>query len=243
MIFSENRSGFLRRSAKCLGVVMAAGLMKPETSSWGLLASLLRASPHLIDNLVDYVTIESNQEPSVVLSTRELLESAKQKSSSSIRASEATIVYEDLPDVTGVPHQLGLLFEHLLQNAIKFRRSIPPNIKVRASLGEGRYLFEFKDNGIGFAPEFAERVFLLFKRLHVREILREPGIGLALCGESLSGMGERLGRFPGRQGDDHFLHASRTHGARDPVGTKEIKMLFLCHTSNSYAEGEFYELR
>jgi len=77
--------------------------------------------------------------------------------------------------------QLGQLFQNLIGNAIKFRSEDPPHIHVSAERNENKWVFSFRDNGIGIDPEYAERIFLIFQRLHGRGAYPGTGIGLAVC--------------------------------------------------------------
>ncbi|WEH41761.1 ATP-binding protein [Streptomyces sp. AM 2-1-1] len=111
-----------------------------------------------------------------------------------VQQTGATVTYEDLPTVHGQPTQLGLVLQNLIANALKFRApGIAPAVHVAArrvpnparggSEEAQRPFWEISvtDNGIGIAPEYAERVFVIFQRLHTRESYEGNGIGLALC--------------------------------------------------------------
>ncbi|BBZ04522.1 histidine kinase [Mycolicibacterium chitae] len=93
---------------------------------------------------------------------------------------------QPLPTVTGDPTLLTMLFQNLIGNAMKFRRpEVPPRVVVECgpapeSFGEG-WLIRVADNGIGIPEEFAEKVFVIFQRLHGRDVYSGTGIGLALC--------------------------------------------------------------
>jgi chemotaxis family two-component system sensor kinase Cph1 len=73
------------------------------------------------------------------------------------------------------------LFQNLIGNAIKFRGSEPPRVHVSARRNGDGWTFSVRDNGIGIAPEYAKRIFILFQRLHSREKYAGTGIGLAIC--------------------------------------------------------------
>ncbi|RYD92149.1 MAG: PAS domain-containing sensor histidine kinase, partial [Sphingobacteriales bacterium] len=106
----------------------------------------------------------------------------------------AVLESDDLPVVPGIPRQMGQLFQNLLSNALKFTER-PPRIEVRAGTVEGpRKLhgadlrdaipyaeLRFSDNGIGFDPQYADKVFAIFQRLHAGSEYGGTGIGLALC--------------------------------------------------------------
>jgi light-regulated signal transduction histidine kinase (bacteriophytochrome) len=86
-----------------------------------------------------------------------------------------------LPTVMGDATQLPQLFHNLLSNAIKFRRDVAPLIQVRAEPAGAAWRFTISDNGIGIAPEYFERIFIIFQRLHARSRYEGTGIGLAIC--------------------------------------------------------------
>ena len=100
-----------------------------------------------------------------------------------IADADAEVSHDPLPVVHGDATQLGMLFQNLLSNAVKFRDpDRPPRIHVSvAPRSEEEWEFAVTDNGIGIAAEFAERVFVIFQRLHTRDAYPGNGIGLALC--------------------------------------------------------------
>jgi light-regulated signal transduction histidine kinase (bacteriophytochrome) len=73
------------------------------------------------------------------------------------------------------------LFQNLMSNAIKFRTKDNPVIHIRAKEEDSHWLFTIKDNGIGIPTEYADRVFVIFQRLHTRQKYPGTGIGLAVC--------------------------------------------------------------
>ncbi len=93
----------------------------------------------------------------------------------------ATIHNEDLPALVVDKLQLGHLFQNLISNAIKFRADRPPHVNISVIEKKGHYQFAVSDNGIGIDPEYVDRVFLIFQRLHTKEEYQGSGIGLAIC--------------------------------------------------------------
>lgn len=98
-----------------------------------------------------------------------------------IEDSGATVTCDKLPTVYGDPVQLGQLFQNLIGNALKFRGEDPPRVHVGAERREDEWVFEVRDNGIGIAPEYADRIWVIFQRLHSRDEYPGTGIGLAIC--------------------------------------------------------------
>jgi light-regulated signal transduction histidine kinase (bacteriophytochrome) len=76
---------------------------------------------------------------------------------------------------------MGLVFQNLIGNALKFRGAAPPRIHVSARREGAQRVFSVRDNGIGLDPQHAERVFQIFQRLHSRTKYPGTGIGLAIC--------------------------------------------------------------
>ena len=91
-----------------------------------------------------------------------------------------------LPRFVGDPTLLTMLWQNLIGNAIKFRHvDRPPRIVIDYAQGtddrEGEWLLSVSDNGIGIAKEFVEKVFVIFQRLHLRDVYTGTGVGLAIC--------------------------------------------------------------
>jgi PAS domain S-box-containing protein len=109
-----------------------------------------------------------------------------------IEENGAVVTHDPLPTVMADNPQLVQLFQNLIGNAIKFRGKEPPRIHASAGRNGSGWIFSVRDNGIGIAPEYAERIFVIFQRLHGREEYPGTGIGLAICQKIVERHGGRI---------------------------------------------------
>jgi hypothetical protein len=99
----------------------------------------------------------------------------------SIQSAQATVTHDALPTLCVDATQMMQLLQNLIGNALKFHGESPPQIHVGAQRVEGRWVFSVRDNGIGIEPQYYERIFQVFQRLHTRKAYPGTGIGLAIC--------------------------------------------------------------
>jgi light-regulated signal transduction histidine kinase (bacteriophytochrome) len=110
----------------------------------------------------------------------------------SVQETGAEIACGPLPTVRADAVQLVQLFQNLVGNAIKFRGHAPPKIRVEAVREGNGWRFSVRDNGIGIDPQFQDRIFLIFQRLHSRREYPGTGIGLAICKKIVDRHGGRI---------------------------------------------------
>jgi signal transduction histidine kinase len=137
----------------------------------------------LINDLLAFSRVGRSGRPHELVDLNEAANEAQASLSNAIEDAGAHVVVEPLPSVRGERALLVSLFQNLIANALKFRRDEPPAIRVSVTADEsqGQWQFSCTDNGIGVDPEYAERIFVIFQRLHTKETFPGTGIGLAMC--------------------------------------------------------------
>ncbi len=135
----------------------------------------------LINDLLDYSRVGTKGSDMALLEIGEALGEAESNLKIAIEETGTQITRGPLPEVFGDRRQIVQLFQNLLSNAIKFRGAEQPRIHVSASRKGKEWIFAVKDNGIGMDPQFRDRIFIIFQRLHGREEYPGTGIGLAIC--------------------------------------------------------------
>ena len=135
----------------------------------------------LIDDLLAYSRLGTGSRVFQGCDINEIVSQALVNLEVASKDSGAVITRDVLPVATVDAVQMTQLFQNLIGNAIRFHDGRPPNIHI-AVRSEGRYwIFSVQDNGIGIAPEYFERIFVIFQRLHTRSEYPGTGIGLAIC--------------------------------------------------------------
>jgi len=136
---------------------------------------------NLITSLLQYSRIGYSG-TCVNININELLDEIKQDLRVNINENEALINYKNMPSIFGFKTELKLLFQNLISNSIKFRKKdIPPIINIFSKKIKDNWLFKISDNGIGIRPEYLEKIFNIFQRLHPNSKYPGTGIGLAHC--------------------------------------------------------------
>jgi PAS domain S-box-containing protein len=135
----------------------------------------------LINDLLAFSRVGRRSNPIEAVQSKACLNAAVKNLDSAIRNSNAEITADALPMVHADPSQLIQLFQNLIANGIKFRNITEPQIHIAAKRVENAWQFSVQDNGIGIEPQYFERIFLVFQRLHTRREYAGTGIGLAIC--------------------------------------------------------------
>jgi signal transduction histidine kinase len=157
----------------------------------------------LINDLLAFSRVGRTAQRREPVSTATLLSEAWANLAPEVRRTHATIEAGDLPTVLGEATLLTAAFQNLINNALKFRADEAPRISVSVRRDGDDWLFSFSDNGIGIEPEYADRIFVIFQRLHDKATYPGTGIGLAMVKKIIEYHGGRI-----------WLDTTVTSGAR-----------------------------
>jgi len=147
----------------------------------------------LINDLLAFSRIGTRGKPFALVECENVLQAAKENLDVAIAESGATITHDPLPALVADATQLTQLFQNLLGNAIKFRRpGEAPRIHVSSKRQDGGWRLSVQDNGLGIDPQYFDRIFIIFQRLHGRDKYAGTGIGLAICKKIVERHGGRI---------------------------------------------------
>ncbi|MFR9726787.1 sensor histidine kinase [Streptomyces sp. MS19] len=191
----------------------------------------------LINDLLLFSRVGRMNTESRAIDLNETLASVLDAISVGMEESGAEVTHDPLPHVTGDTSQFVMLFQNLITNAVKFRApDRAPRIHIGAERDGDRWRLSVTDNGIGIEPEYAERVFVIFQRLHTRDAYPGSGIGLAMCKKIVEYLGGTISvdqahtggarivfTLPGAPGHDDPPEpdATDTAGTADTADTAE----------------------
>ena len=146
----------------------------------------------LIKNLLTYYSVGTETKPFKPTDCEAVLKTALLSLKAAISESGMIVTHDSLPTVMGDESQLGQLFQYLIDNGIKFRNGGAPQIHVSCRMDGEEWQFSLKDNGIGIEPQYAERIFIIFQRLHSHKEFSGTGIGLAVSKKIVERHGGRM---------------------------------------------------
>ena len=161
---------------------------------------------NMIQSLLSYSRVGTRGKPFEPTECESVFKQALDNLKVTIDESGAGVTHDPLPRVIADETQLIQLFQNLLANAIKFRGEEQPRIHVSAKQDSNECLFSVSDNGIGINPEYFDRIFVIFQRLHGREEYPGTGIGLSVCKRIVERHGGRIWveSQPGEGSTFHF---------------------------------------
>jgi len=177
--------------AELLKVDLGDGISKDVERDLGFITAAARRMNALNKNLLTLTNIElATADRAIALD--ECLDRALLAIRSQMDASGAEVQRHPLPVVTGNANLLTDLFQHLIDNAIKFAGDQPPQVQISAEETTEGWIIGVRDNGIGLEERFADRIFKPFQRLHARDQYDGTGIGLAICKRTVQRHGGRI---------------------------------------------------
>jgi PAS domain S-box-containing protein len=135
----------------------------------------------LIQDLLTFSRVGTKGKELLKTSSEDALQFALSNLRGAIEESGALVTHDPLPAVMADEMQLIQLFQNLVGNAIKYQNGGTPKIHVGATNGGEQWKFSVQDNGLGIDPQYFDRIFGMFQRLHKREEFAGTGIGLAIC--------------------------------------------------------------
>lgn len=134
----------------------------------------------LIHDLLSYASVHPTTQPPVPIDCSELVRDALQNLSTAIESSHTTVQVGELPTIHAERILMLQVFQNLIGNAVKFSDKNNPHVEISSRKEGEEWIFEVRDNGIGIDPQFHDRIFGIFQRLHNREKYQGTGIGLAV---------------------------------------------------------------
>ena len=165
----------------------------------------------LIDDLLTYAQVNACQTLAEI-DCELLLENVLTDLSVIIGECNAVVTYDKLPVINGIRFQLIQLFTNLINNALKFRRNLPPQIHIGVEENPREWIFSVTDNGIGIEEQYLERIFRVFQRLHSRREYAGTGIGLAICKKVVEHHGGRIWvKSAPNVGSSFYFTVPKTH--------------------------------
>ena len=135
----------------------------------------------MINDLLTYSRVGTRGKEFALTDCKAALEQTLHNLQVMIEENKATVTHDPLPTVMGDESQLVQLFQNLISNAIKFHGEEPPRVHISIQREDGEWTFAVHDNGIGIDPQFFNRLFIVFQRLHNATEYPGTGIGLAIC--------------------------------------------------------------
>jgi PAS domain S-box-containing protein len=152
----------------------------------------VRRMQHLIEDLLAFSRVGTRGAPLVPTDLGPAMQSTLHSLHAAIDESGAEVTADDMPVVMADAGQVEQLLTNLVGNALKFRGTDPPRVHVHVARRGPVWAITVQDNGIGIEPEYFERIFVIFQRLHSRDEYAGTGVGLAICKKIVERHGGRI---------------------------------------------------
>ena len=146
----------------------------------------------LINGLLTLSRVNTQELVPEKINLNELIQGINENLKSAYKKNHGQLICSELPNLDIDKNQILSLFQNLIVNALKYNENKTPIIEISYQDKGDVYCFSVKDNGIGIAPQFHERIFMIFQRLHTRDKYPGTGIGLSLCKKIVERYGGRI---------------------------------------------------
>ncbi|MEI6102308.1 MAG: ATP-binding protein, partial [Methanothrix sp.] len=147
----------------------------------GFIVSGTKRMQQLINDLLAYSRVNTRKEPPNIMKIEDAIQRAMQNIQYVLEDTRGTIIYGEMPSIIADEPQMTQLFQNLIGNALKFHGEEAPRVEISAARKGNDWIFSVRDNGIGIDPQYKDRIFEIFQRLHTCEEYAGTGIGLAIA--------------------------------------------------------------
>ena len=183
----------MRSYAQLLTIEYQGKLGAEADQFLGFIVSASARMGSLINDLLTYARLTTEDERPVSVALDEDLEAALTHLDGAIKESGATVTHDPMPTLPVDRGQMVRLFQNLIGNAVKYRKADEPTkVHISAEQTGADWVISIRDNGIGFDPKDASAIFQPFKRLHTAEEYPGTGVGLAICRRIVQAQGGRI---------------------------------------------------
>jgi light-regulated signal transduction histidine kinase (bacteriophytochrome) len=158
----------------------------------GFIVDAARRMQKLISDLLEYSRLGRKENPVTEVDSNKLVDNVIKNLSETIKSTGATVTHGNLPVVNIPESGFMQLFQNLIGNALKFHGKEPLKITISAEKKDTEWKFGVHDNGIGIEPQYKDRIFQIFQRLHSLHEYPGTGIGLAICKKIVENHGGRI---------------------------------------------------
>ncbi|OGV73184.1 MAG: hypothetical protein A3K19_30145 [Lentisphaerae bacterium RIFOXYB12_FULL_65_16] len=146
----------------------------------------------LITDLLEYSRAGQKHVARVDVDCDRVVRHVIRSMTAALESAGGMVTHDALPTVRAYESGIAQLFQNLIGNALKFRGAAAPRVRVSARQADGEWIFAVSDNGIGIDPQYHQRIFAVFQRLHPRDKYEGSGVGLSICKRIVENLGGRI---------------------------------------------------
>jgi len=170
-----------------------SGKLDPDADEFmGYVVEGAKRMKQLLTALLDYSRVGTRGNPLQTVESEAVLDTALQNLRMVLEETRGTVTHDPLPAIVADKTQMVQLFQNLIGNGLKFHGPQPPLIHISAKLDGTNWIFTVRDNGIGIDPQYFEKIFVIFQRLHGRDKYQGTGIGLTIAKKIVERHGGRI---------------------------------------------------